>query len=171
MMAGTARGLGATAEGAPTYHFTRSRRWEVYCKYSARRRGTHGAGKRADRVVAVAGDVGHRLFTDNDCETPRINGIQPGYSGTKAIAQQRILGFNGNRPDQPFGNPLVAGSRPARPTSEPVEKRDDARRPIAPTKAPVISRSVDRLLGPAPGLRGIVAVDFPLLECRRLRLA
>jgi hypothetical protein len=60
--------------------------------------------------IAMAGDLAHRLFNDNDRETSGINRSQLGDESTKIIAQQGITRRNRNDSDQASANPLVAGS-------------------------------------------------------------
>jgi hypothetical protein len=52
----------------------------------------------------------------------QLLGLDQSLEAVKHIAEQVITGNNGGRQDRRFGNPLVAGSSRARPTSEAIFK-------------------------------------------------
>jgi hypothetical protein len=73
---------------------------------------------------------------------PELSGSDGILDPIKHSAVQAITGMNGGRQDHRFGNPLVAGSSPARPTSEAISQdqvrsvmRGARRRPVWVSRA------------------------------------
>ena len=63
---------------------------------------------------------GHRLFTANDPEPTGIARLPLGVRDSQSGCRTTRTGNNRDCQDLRIANPLVAGSSPARPTSEPI---------------------------------------------------
>jgi hypothetical protein len=71
----------------------------------------------------MGGLTTHRLFIEYDRETTEIVKIPRVLIEPKLVVTLRISGTLKIRPEPSTGNPLVAGSSPARPTSSCVLRR------------------------------------------------
>lgn len=75
-------------------------------------------GFSSQRVRCRLGGASHRLFIGNDWELMGIHGLGSAKLRLEYVVPQGVMGLVGIRWDRSVANPLVAGSSPARPTSE-----------------------------------------------------
>ena len=112
---------------APLNHDRYNAETAPSCLVTASARSWQSGGRGSAAVAAAVSwwngyrrAGGHRLFTANDPEPTGIARLPLGVRDSQSGCRTMRTGNNRDCQDLRIANPLVAGSSPARPTSEPI---------------------------------------------------